>query len=795
MQIPFRQGIVKATPNFLQLTGSAVSIVIPEPAYVLVTVTDNASNYLFAEKESVANVWVGPFVAGTDYWLYWELHPVTGAKVYGHTLYEPIESAVAPQMPYNDQHWYDIASHKMKVWNAVANRWVERIRVFAARLTSSSQLVSMSINSPAYEGTQVGSYVSVPVVAGYLVLDNDGKAIRKGNGKFFTTEDAGVTGVGSSSQVKFNSIVREAEAAANMAKHTVVAFVDFDTISPADPIMVSQGKLFGIIEEDVVIGDYVNVVFDGSISSADWDWTHLQMNTPLYIGEGGALSTTATAPALNPIAVVSGVHTIQFGVPKVVNTIVGGVDVGVMTPTTQGTGKLSVAAVDSNDPVVVGDNDPRLTDARIPLVHTHVIDDVSGLQGALDALAPIPMTETVQGVGRLSVAATIPADPIVVGDNDPRLTDNRLPLAHSHTISEVLNLQTTLDSKVDMAGSTMTGSLILSADPTTALEAATKQYVDAHAGGGGSTVVYHPIVGSKDGFVAQTAGVEIANGFQQYGVRSKISVTDPTLAPIFRVDWSITYDPYAVTPNAVAFALRVNPAASASDANTACAWVTFTDQTAYLGTPFVNPYAYAVTANPVASGIPLGKHHEGLDYNMLSITQPMSTPPAFLMSLAPGITPTSLTGLIPGTSYPLQFRLLHADFWAPPISTVDIVINGTDAQTVEEFIEAVNNAVEGVDGGSIRCAWSFGNALVFVQGENDTSQNASYLDIDIYAAGGPFETMHMYHTDAGFWAHVNNIPATGPQPSDPYATNANVFIGGLRWYVPTVASSTLTHLW
>jgi len=42
-------------------------------------------------------------------------------------------------------------------------------------------------------------------------------------------------------------------------------------------------------------------------------------------------------------------------------------------------------------------------------------------------------------------------------------------------------------SPVNKAGDTMSGLLLLSADPVAALGAATKQYVDAHAGGGGST--------------------------------------------------------------------------------------------------------------------------------------------------------------------------------------------------------------------------------------------------------------------------------------------------------------------
>lgn len=424
MQVPFRQGIVKAIPNFLQLTGSTVSLVIPQPAYVLVTIADGTSDYLISENASVSNAWTGPFSSGVDYWLFWELHPITGAKMYGHTLYEPIESTIAPTSPVNDQHWFDSTAGKMKVWNGTASRWVEKIRVFAARLTSATQIVSMSINSPSFEGTQVGSYLSTQVLAGYIVLDNEGKALRKGNGKFFTTEEVGVSGVTHASRVKFSSIVREAEAAANMANLTVVAFTDFDTIVPATPSMVTQGKLFGIIEEDVIIGGFVNVVFEGVVSSSDWDWTSLGVNAPLYIGAGGVLSATATPPALTPIAVVSGIHSIQFGVPKVVT--VGGSIVDVMSTTVQGTGKLSVVATNPADPVVVGDNDPRLTDARTPLAHAHAIADVTGLQGALDG-------------------------------------------------------------KLSLTGGTLSGTLTLSADPTLALEAATKQYVDA-AGGGGAAV-------------------------------------------------------------------------------------------------------------------------------------------------------------------------------------------------------------------------------------------------------------------------------------------------------------------
>lgn len=421
MQVSFRQGIVKSVPNFLQLTGSTVSIVVPQPDYVLVTFADAVTDYLIAEKLPVNNAWMGPFTSGINYWLYWDINPLTGAKTYGHTLLEPVEGFVAPATPSNDQHWFDSSTNTMKIWNGSAGRWVNKVRVFAAKLSNGSVFMSMSVNAPAFEGTQVGNYVNTPVLAGYLVYDTEGRALRKGSGKFFTTEDVGITGITTASRVRLGSIVKEAEATANMSNNTVVVFSDFDKVSPANPSDFLRTKQFGIIEEDVVTGSYVNVVTSGVVTSIDWDWTTAGVNTPLYVGIGGVLSTTPTAPAFVPVAIVTGKNSIQMGTLSVDVTVTGGtVDV---------------------------------------------------------------MTTAVQGTGRLSVAAASPTDPIVVGTNDPRMTDARTPLAHIHNIADVTNLQLSLDSKVALTGGTMTGTLVLNADPVGALDAATKQYVDAHAGG------------------------------------------------------------------------------------------------------------------------------------------------------------------------------------------------------------------------------------------------------------------------------------------------------------------------
>jgi hypothetical protein len=78
----------------------------------------------------------------------------------------------------------------------------------------------------------------------------------------------------------------------------------------------------------------------------------------------------------------------------------------------------------------------------------------------------------------------------LVTDDDSRLSDDRTPVTHaaSHgpsgsdeiTIdqSQVTDLEADLGGKLDLSGGTMTGKITLDGDPTSALHAVTKQYVD-----------------------------------------------------------------------------------------------------------------------------------------------------------------------------------------------------------------------------------------------------------------------------------------------------------------------------
>jgi hypothetical protein len=75
-------------------------------------------------------------------------------------------------------------------------------------------------------------------------------------------------------------------------------------------------------------------------------------------------------------------------------------------------------------------NDARLSDARTPLAHTHPISEVTNLQTSLDAKSNVGHTHVIGDVANLQTNL-----------------DNKAALSHTHTIAEVTNLQSSLDGK------------------------------------------------------------------------------------------------------------------------------------------------------------------------------------------------------------------------------------------------------------------------------------------------------------------------------------------------------------
>lgn len=387
MKVSFRQGLVRTPAGFLAVSGSNVNLVVPSTDSVIVNFADGTSNYLLTERVTINSAWTGVTPA-TDQWLYWDIDVTTGARTFGITLVQPSHGNTAPASPVNDKHWFDTQTNTMKVWNSTAGRWVRRIRVFACKLAGGSSVVSVSINAPAFGGTQVG--LTGSYTAGAIVFDADGgKPLKRTNGTFFTTEDQAFTQIASASQVKFGSLVIPATAGENIPAYAVVRFTDYNKVVIATAYTVGTGA-YGIVESGLTTGDTTNVVLEGVVTNPTWDFTivgaglgdevrfprALEVNSPLYIDTLGYLtSIRPTVPVV--VAAVVDKSTILIR-PSSLSTIFSESTVDPATTTNLGMVTLSVASATPLSPIVVGDNDPRLTPALDDLTDVNAPTPING---------------------------------------------------------------------------------------------------------------------------------------------------------------------------------------------------------------------------------------------------------------------------------------------------------------------------------------------------------------------------------------------------------------------------------
>ena len=149
--------------------------------------------------------------------------------------------------------------------------------------------------------------------------------------------------------------------------------------------------------------------------------------------------------------------------------------------------------------------------------HTHIIADISNLQDSLDAKADDAHTHPLADITDVTVSSSEINFLANVSSNVQNQLNGKASTSHSHVIGDVTNLQDSLDGKANaththawtdlnnvsttiaeinylsgvtsnvqsqidgkasLSGATFTGFITLHADPTQALHAVTKQYVD-----------------------------------------------------------------------------------------------------------------------------------------------------------------------------------------------------------------------------------------------------------------------------------------------------------------------------
>lgn len=289
--LKFRHGIVRTQnnhsnqPNFLQKSGGGAYIdLVVSPDPTIFTIAHYDEDYLLTENASVPHAW-GPFVGGTDYWLYWDLDFLTGEITRGYTLVEPIDDPVKPTNPVVDQHWFDMNAKIMKVWNGAT--WVEHLRVFACKYQQGATIVYQPL------GSQVGLN-GIVVYAGSILFDNEHKPIKKfrrdRKGMFITTESPLSSQFSRISSYVIETVINQGTATENMGIYQPVTWTSYGKLSLARNT-IPQFPAIGISSEPMDVGETKSFINKGFVQYDLWEWDELP-GTPLYVSSDGQLTLT-----------------------------------------------------------------------------------------------------------------------------------------------------------------------------------------------------------------------------------------------------------------------------------------------------------------------------------------------------------------------------------------------------------------------------------------------------------------------------------------------------------------------
>lgn len=434
MRLPFRQGVLQRPTNCLQKISNDI-VISTANGPIVSTLSYHTAEYYHTEPQNVNQyiAWTNLSPA-TDYWLYINIDKLTGVRTFGQTLLAPINGTTQPVTPSLDQHWFDTNTNTTKVWMGVV--WTEYIRVFIAKITGTNTFVYNDL------GTQVGT--ATPYDSGRILFDGFGKVIKQSNGLFMTTEDQFFVDSANIRASKLEATIIAALTTENIPAYSIVTYKAFDRIGLATYEDISN-SIIAIVTADALYGTVANLVLQGIVTNPNWNWANV--NTPLWVDTAGVLvdvdpnQVNSLRPKAVPIARTLSHDTIFIeqglggrGEQGPAGNASALVDLA--TTTTFGIVKLATVPTDSANPLVVGDNDPRLSNARTPTAHTHPASDISYI---------------------------------------------------GHTGLPSASVQTTIDAldagKLNISGGTMTGLLTLSGNPTTTLQAATKQYVDSRVSG------------------------------------------------------------------------------------------------------------------------------------------------------------------------------------------------------------------------------------------------------------------------------------------------------------------------
>jgi hypothetical protein len=290
MRIDFRQGLVRyqtdtaGTPTFIRGSNGDIDLVVsPDPT--IATFADGTEDYTIEERQTVPAAWPGPFINGTNYWLYIDIDTQTGVRTFGQTTIEPVVS-FNPPPAVEGQHWFDRNENVQKV--RTNNRWVRVLRVFTALLPSGS-----TSNPQAYAiGSQAGLWT--PTESGFIVFDENDLAVQRQGPlrqrRFLTTASALATQFSGSAEFQIEGLLSRAEAIENVPAWHAVAIKGPRQIGLASN-SVPSAPAVGLINEDAVPGEVVRIITSGFFTSSSIDFGNAEPGDPVFVGTTGNLTT------------------------------------------------------------------------------------------------------------------------------------------------------------------------------------------------------------------------------------------------------------------------------------------------------------------------------------------------------------------------------------------------------------------------------------------------------------------------------------------------------------------------
>lgn len=291
MKLPFRQGIVKYTednnkfPIYLDADKRDNYVNLQVEKYserVLLNFAYLDSNYLFEEIKSVYQAW-GPFSADVKYWLYWDLNKLNGDRTFGSTIHEPIISYDEPLHPQIDQHWFDLSSTCMKVFDG--NSWVKNIRLFACTYQNGT-IIAYPLLS------QVSIFTECE--AGFIIFDDlnspSQKATVDGSYKFLTSDSNFANSKSVTTTVSLNQIITHGISATFLPKYSLVSYNSNGQLQLASYDDEYKSIAVGITTQDVNEGESFYYKQTTYINYDTMYWVETP-STPLYLGLNGRFSS------------------------------------------------------------------------------------------------------------------------------------------------------------------------------------------------------------------------------------------------------------------------------------------------------------------------------------------------------------------------------------------------------------------------------------------------------------------------------------------------------------------------